>query len=268
MLLRKWISLMIAVVLALSFCGSSFGEVSAVSTAQSECIGIISAMESEVNLLLSQAEIVRVDTVGKVDYHVGTLRGRQVVIAKAGIGKVLAASGMTAMLNRYPVTKVIFTGVAGGVGDDTRVLDEVIATRLIQHDYGNMNADGFEWFVGTNNEADYCECDPDLINLAYNAAVAELGEAHVFKGVIASGDMFVASPTYVEKLQKDFAAIACEMEGAAVAVVCHNYDIPFVVIRCMSDKADGEAHDTYENLMELASDQSCRIVLRMLDTMD
>ena len=58
------------------------------------------------------------------------------------------------------------------------------------------------------------------------------------------------------------------MEGAAVAAVCHNYDIPFVVIRCMSDKADGEAHDTYENLVDIAADQSCRIVLRMLSAMD
>ena len=107
------------------------------SPVQSKCIGIISAIQSEVNLLLSQANIERIDTVGKVDYHVGTLRGQQVVIAKAGVGKVLAASEMTVMLNRYPVTEVIFTGDAGGVGDETQVLDEVVATRLIQHDYSS-----------------------------------------------------------------------------------------------------------------------------------
>ena len=224
-------------------------------------------MQNEVDLLLSQAEIERIDTVGKVDYHIGTLCGRQVVIAKAGVGKVLAASGMTAMLNRYPVTEVIFTGVAGGVGDETHVLDEVIATRLIQHDYGQITADGFEWFDGTNGEADYCDCDPDLVSLAYDAAVTELGEAHVFMGTIASGDQFIASAAYVRRLQEDFGAVACEMEGAAVAAVCYNYDIPFVVIRCMSDKADGEAHDTYENLADLAADQSSRIVLLMLDAM-
>ena len=267
MLLRKWIALMVTVILALS-CAFAFGETPPDSPVQPGCIGIISAMQTEVNLLLSQAEIERIDTVGKVDYHVGTLCGRRVVIAKAGVGKVLAASGMAAMLNRYPVTEVIFTGVAGGVGDETQVLDEVIATRLIQHDYGQMTAEGFEWFAGTNGEADYCDCDPGLIALAYEAAAAELGEAHVFKGIIASGDQFIASEAYVKRLQEDFGAVACEMEGAAIAAVCSNYDIPFVVIRCMSDKADGKAHETYENLVDLAADQSSRIVLRMLNAMD
>ena len=268
MLFRKRIALIIAFVLTLSFGSFASGEASPDSPAQPERIGIISAMQNEVDLLLSQADIERIDTVGKVDFHVGTLCGRQVVIAKAGVGKVLAASGTAAMLNRYPVTEVIFTGVAGGVGDETQVLDEVVATRLIQHDFGQITADGFEWFAGTNGEADYCDCDPDLIRLAYDAAVIELGEAHVFKGIIASGDQFIASAAYVEKLQEDFGAVACEMEGAAIAAVCHNYGIPFVVIRCMSDKADGQAHDTYENLADLAADQSSRIVLRMLSAMD
>ncbi len=268
MLFRKWVAVILAVMLVLSFGSFAGGEAPLDSPAPSKCIGILSAMQNEVDLLLSQAEIERVDTVGKVDFHVGTLCGQRVVIAKAGVGKVLAASGMTAMLNRYPVTEVIFTGVAGGTGDETRVLDEVIATRLIQHDYGQMTADGFEWFAGTNGEADYCDCDADLIRLAYDAAVIELGEAHVFQGIIASGDQFIASEAYVKRLQEDFDAIACEMEGAAVAAVCHNYDIPFVVIRCMSDKADGAAHETYENLVDLAADQSSRIVLRMLSAMD
>ncbi len=268
MSLRKWIALMIAAVLALSSGCFAFGEAAPESPAQEECIGIISAMQNEVDLLLSLAEIWRTETVGKVTYHAGTLCGQQVVIAKAGVGKVLAASGMAALLNRYPVTKVIFTGVAGGVGDETRVLDEVIATRLIQHDFGQVTAEGFEWFAGTNGEADYCDCDPGLVDLAYDAAVTELGEDHVFKGIIASGDQFIASEAYVRRLQEDFDAVACEMEGAAIAAVCRNYDIPFVVLRCMSDKADGKAHETYENLVELAADQSGRIVLRMLHAMN
>ena len=230
-------------------------------------IGIISAMQNEVDLLLSKAEIERVDTVGGADFHIGTLRGHPAVIVQGGVGKVLAASCITAMLNRYPVSSVIFTGVAGGVRDETKVLDMVIATRLIQHDFGQYTANGFEWFPGTNGEADFRECDPELVELAYAAAVSELGEDHVFKGTIASGDQFIASETHVRKLQEDFDAFACEMEGAAIAAVCANYGVPFVVIRCMSDKADGKAHETYENMVELAADQSCRTVLRMLDMM-
>ena len=233
--------------------------------ASESMIGIISAVQKEVDLLLSKAEIDHVDTVGGVDFNVGRLCGHPAVIAKAGVGKVLAASGVTAMLNRYPVSKVIFTGVAGGVRDETKVMDMVIGTKLIQHDYGQYTEDGFEWFAGTNGEADYCDCDPELIRIAYDAAVSELGEEHVFKGVIASGDQFIASETYVQKLQEDFDALACEMEGAAIATVCKNYEIPFVVIRCMSDKADGKAHEAYENLVEDAANQSGRVVLRMLE---
>ena len=115
----------------------------------------------------------------------------------------------------------------------------MIATRLIQHDFGQVTAEGFEWFAGTNGEADYCDCDPGLVDLAYDAAVTELGEDHVFKGIIASGDQFIASEAYVRRLQEDFDAVACE-----------------------------KAHETYENLVELAADQSGRIVLRMLHAMN
>ena len=260
--MRKLTAVLLTLVMILSFAFTTAAEG---TEASESMIGIISAMQNEVDLLLSKAEIDHVDTVGGVDFNVGRLCGHPAVIAKAGVGKILAASGVTAMLNRYPVSKVIFTGVAGGVRDETKVMDMVIGTKLIQHDYGQHTEDGFEWFAGTNGEADYCDCDPELIRIAYDAAVSELGEEHVFKGVIASGDQFIASETYAQKLQEDFDALACEMEGAAIATVCKNYEIPFVVIRCMSDKADGKAHESYENLVEDAANQSCRVVLRMLE---
>jgi len=263
--MKKMTAVLLSLVLTLSL---AFAYAEEKTDDAESMIGIISAMQNEVDLLLSKAEIDRIDTVGGVDFNVGRLCGHSVVIAKAGVGKVLAASGMTAMLNRYPVSSVIFTGVAGGVQDQTQVMDMVIGTKLIQHDYGQQTADGFEWLSGTNGEADFRECDPELVQLAHDAAVAELGKDHVFKGVIASGDQFIASETHVQKLQQDFDALACEMEGAAIAVVCGNYGIPFVVIRCMSDKADGKAHETYENLVEDAANQSCRVVLRMLENID
>ena len=94
-----------------------------------------------------------------------------------------------------------------------------------------------------------------------------LGEEHVFKGTIATGDQFIASASYVKILQEQFNAIACEMEGAAIAVVCTQYGVPFVVIRSMSDKADGNAHESYENMVTVAADNSSRIVMKMLDSL-
>ena len=227
--------------------------------------GIISAMSNEVSLLLEETDVERVDTIGGVEYNVGKLRGENVVIAQAGIGKVMSSSGVTAMLNNYPISKVIFTGIAGGVGDETQVLDEVIATRLVQHDFGMTTDEGFKWYEGNDGFTQYFECDEDLVNMAYDAAVAVVGEDHAFKGTIATGDQFIASEQYVDILQKDFDALACEMEGAAIGMVCTQYDTPFVVIRAMSDKADGKAHETYDNMADIAADNSSKILIQMLE---
>ena len=233
-----------------------------------EAIGIISAMDNEISLLLDKAEIDHVDHIADMDFHVGKLCGKQVVIVKSGIGKARAAAGAATLLNTYNLTKVIFTGIAGGVGDDTKVLDEVIATDLVQHDYGYITNDGFEWNAGFDGGDGYYTCDTDLVSLAYDSAVKVLGEEHVFKGTIATGDQFVGSEEYVKTLQDNFHAIACEMEGAAVAVVCSEYEMPFVVIRAMSDKADGLAHDTYEDMGDRAADNSSKIVMQMLESME
>ena len=211
------------------------------------------------------------DTIGGVDFHVGTLHWQPVVIMRSGIGKVMAASAATAMLNNYPISKVIFTGIAGGVGDETQVLDQVIATRLVQHDYGTITNDGFVWSSGVTGEEMgekvFYTCDPDLMDLAFEAAVQVVGEDHVFKGTVATGDQFVASEEYVRRLQQDFDAIACEMEGASIAAVCTQYGMPFVVIRAMSDKVDGNAHESVDYMGDLAADNSSRIGIQMMDAM-
>ena len=258
--------------LLLLSCAACGKNTQSAQTETEERTGIVSAMDNEVTLLLSEAEIDRVDTIGGVDFHVGTLHGQPVVIMRSGIGKVMAASALTAMLNNYPISRVIFTGIAGGVGDETEVLDQVIATRLVQHDYGTITNDGFVWSSGVTGEEEgekgYYTCDPDLVDLAYEAAKQVVGEDHVFKGTVATGDQFVASEEYVKTLQRDFDAIACEMEGASVAAVCTQYEVPFVVIRAMSDKADGNAHESVDNMGDIAADNSSRIVIQMLDSMD
>lgn len=259
-------SIILVAVFTLVFgCLCGCGKNDAASAKQTEYIGIISAMDNEIELLLEEAEIDHVDTYGGVDYNVGTLCNHPVIITRSGIGKVRSASAASALLNNYTVSKVIFTGIAGGVGDSTQVLDEVIATKLVQHDYGMMNNDGFEWSDESGGEDGYYICDEELVSKAYDAAVEVLGESHVFEGVIATGDQFIASEEYVKKLQDDFDALACEMEGASVACVCTYYDVPFVVIRAMSDKADGKAYEAYDNMGDIAAEQSSKIVLNILE---
>ena len=258
--------LLVCVMLSVFVCGCAQK-----SEKPAEYIGIISAMDNEIALLLKETEIERVDTIADAEYHVGTLHGQPVVITHAGVGKIRAASGITAMLNRYPISKVVFTGIAGGVAEETEPFDEVIGTRIVEHDYGMLSNDGFEWCSGNlgvgGEPGIYYDCDPQLIQLAYDAACEVVGEKHVFQGTIATGDQFIANSDYVEKLRSDHDAYACEMEGAAVAVVCGNYDIPFVVIRALSDKADGNAHSSYENFADITADNSGRIVIKMLDAL-
>ena len=133
-----------------------------------ERIGIISAMDNEISVLLEKAEIEQEDLVGGMKYYVGRLSGKNVVITRAGIGKVRASSGVTTMLNKYNISKVLFTGIAGGVADETQVLDEVVATRLVEHDYGIIGNDGFLWVSGdpgTSRKAgEYYYCDKNLVD--------------------------------------------------------------------------------------------------------
>ena len=262
------IAVLLIAVLSVLFCSCSEDGNGKQETDAQEYTGIISAMDNEIDLLLKEAAIDHVDSVGGFDFHVGTLCDQPVVIVKSGIGKALAASGTTALLSNYNISKVIFTGIAGGVGDETQVLDEVIATKLVQHDYGTMTNDGFVWTDGNTGEEvgddGYFYCDQDLVGLAYDAAVKVMGEDHVFKGTIATGDQFIASEEYVETLQEKFDAIACEMEGASIAAVCTQFGKPFVVIRAMSDKADGNAHESVDNMGDLAADHSSSIVIEML----
>lgn len=234
-----------------------------------EYIGIISALDNEIDILLDEAKIERQDEIGGIVYNVGTLSNKNVIIAKAGVGKIRSSSAITAMINNYNITKVIFTGIAGGLLDTEKVLDVVIATKLVEHDYGMLDNDGFVWTKGdpgiSKSEGDYYDCDTNLVNLAYDKAKDAVGENHVFKGVIATGDQFIANEEYVNKLRTDFDAYACEMEGASIAVVCTNYNIPFVVIRTLSDKADGLAHETYEQFGDEAAENSSYIVISMLN---
>ena len=230
-----------------------------------DLIAIISAMDNEIELLLEHADIDHEDQFGNKTYHVGTLCGKPVIIVRAGIGKIDAAAGVATLLNMYQPSDVIFTGIAGGVGDSTKVLDLVVATDLVQHDYGVMTNDGFQWSGATIGGRKYYMCDPDLVNLAHDNAVQILGKEHVFEGTIATGDQFISSEDYVRTLQEDFGAIACEMEGAAIAQTCYLNQTPYVIIRAISDKADHSEEVSFEKFAEAAGKHCAAIVKTMVE---
>ena len=238
---------------------------------EKDYIGIISAMDTEIAMLLEQIDIEEERIVADTTYYVGTLKDKPVIITHPGIGKIRASSGVTTLFNTWSISNVIFTGVAGGTRDDENILDEVIGTKVVEHDYGSLSDDGFTWCGGDPGQlepGEYYECDKDLVDLAYESALSVMEESHIHKGLIATGDQFIASTEYVKYLQDSFDAYACEMEGAAIGKICVAYEKPFVLLRTLSDKADGEAHDSYVGFMDLAAKQSNKIVLKMLESLD
>jgi adenosylhomocysteine nucleosidase len=232
-------------------------------------VGIISAMSSELNLLKDKTAISYEKQIAGETFYVGTLQGKEVVLVKAGVGKALAAMYAGLLADNFNVNKIIFTGIAGGVGDQTKPLDVVIATELVQHDYGTETNNGFVWSeyqIGVGEKGTFIPIDDELEELAFQSAVSVGNEMgfNAYKGVIVTGDQFIASETYVKTLQDNFNALACEMEGASVALVAYRFGIPCIIIRSMSDKADGLAHDAIESFGQRAADYSANVVLNLL----
>ena len=267
-LFKKTLSLMLVIVMTVSL-GVSAAAADQTGDAQAEGpLGLVSAMSVELNALVEATKISKTEEIAGNTFYEGVLNGVDVVLVKAGIGKVLAASCAETLIDTYHVGGIVFTGIAGGVGDDVNVMDMVIATELVQHDYGTETNSGFEWNgkAGSNQETGMIPVDESLSKIAYDSACTVLGAEKVHQGVIATGDQFISSESYVKELQTKFNALACEMEGASVARVADEFHVPCAILRCMSDKADGIAHDTYAFNYTEASNTSASVVKEMLNT--
>ncbi|MFC4453157.1 5'-methylthioadenosine/adenosylhomocysteine nucleosidase [Deinococcus sonorensis] len=222
-------------------------------------LGIIGAMQEEVELLQEELEgLTRIEHPG-VTLLRGRLDGQEVLLTVAGIGKVNAAMTTTYLL-MAGATRVIFTGVAGGVHPELRVGDIVVSTDCVQHDV-DVTPLGYELGV-IPGETLAWTADEALRELALSAA-HELPELHVMAGRVVSGDVFVADRDRVAWLWQTFGAACAEMEGAAVAQVCARHGVPFVVIRSVSDTADGTANVDYREFMPRVARHAKQVVRGM-----
>ncbi|MGL6100761.1 MAG: 5'-methylthioadenosine/adenosylhomocysteine nucleosidase, partial [Fusobacteriaceae bacterium] len=196
----------------------------------------------------------------------GKLLNKDVVVFKSGIGKVNAAMSTTIAMEEYDVNKIIFTGVAGAINKNLNITDVVISDYLVQHDYDTTIFGSKKGAVPGSVDTKFF-ADKKLIDIAKTSAQKVLGKDKVHVGTIATGDQFIADKKTVAALEADFGAWAVEMEGAAVAHVANLYKTPIVVIRSMSDKADGSAHMNYNDFVNVAADNSAKIVMNMLSEM-
>lgn len=219
-------------------------------------------MDSEISRYLQEMEQRNSTTFQGITYYEGILCEVPVVVCKSGVGKVNAAICTQLLIDRFQVDSVIFTGVAGAVHPDLEIGDIVISTSCQQHD---LDATPLGFAKGTIpfQETSIFPADEQLVAWAKDASALVEG-AKVFTGKVLSGDQFISDVETVRDLREQFDGYCVEMEGAAVAHVCYLSEVPYVVIRSMSDRADQSAHINFVEFTELAAERSCSIVTQML----
>ncbi|NLM04209.1 MAG: 5'-methylthioadenosine/adenosylhomocysteine nucleosidase [Clostridiales bacterium] len=228
-----------------------------------DIIGIIGAMDEEVDILKEEMTVREVKNIANMKFYIGTLVGKNVVLVRCGIGKVNATVCTQILIGQLGATKIINTGVAGAIHKDLDVLDIVISTDVQQHDF-NSTAFGYKIGEIPRMDTSIFEADQQLIDKAYLAAKKALKNQNILKGRIVSGDTFVGDSELKDHLEKNFNAFCTEMEGAAIGHTCYLNNIPFVIIRAMSDKADGSAHENFNEFVKIASNNSKTIIMDML----
>ncbi len=226
-------------------------------------IGVIGAMEEEVAFLKEKLEVVTTKMVAGLSYCVGKYGKNQVVLVKSGIGKVNAAICTQAMIDHFGVDYVINTGVAGAVSADLHIGDILISADAVQHD---MDTTAFGDPVGVipRMPQSYFQADNMLIELAQQAA-AEQNEYNVLVGRVASGDQFISTKEGKEKIRRNVKGDCAEMEGAAIAHTCYLNDIPFLIIRAISDDANEEAGMSFDEFCVMAAQRSSFLTEKIME---
>ncbi len=225
-------------------------------------IGIVGAMAQEVEILAGLMEDKTETRIASAVIFEGKINGKDVALLQSGIGKAAAALGTTALLQLTKPDMVINTGSAGGVAKGLKVGDIVISDETRYHD-ADVTAFGYEKGQLPANPAAFLS-DKNLVDLAEEIAQAQ-GQS-VKRGLICSGDSFINSEEKITAIKLDFPnVVGVEMEATAIAQVCHAFDVPFVVVRAISDAGDGEASMSFDEFLPLAAKQSSALVLGMLD---
>ena len=228
-------------------------------------VAIIGAMEQEIALLQSRIAQPQHEKVAHVAITRGTLAGKPVLLAQSGIGKVNAAITTTILLEKYQAACVINTGSAGGLQGGMKQGDVVVGIQTAHHD---ADATAFGYAIGQLPQmpARY-EADAALVEHAARAAIAFDGAA-IHRGLIVSGDQFINHPDKIARIRAHFPdALAVEMEAAAIAQTCYQFARPCVIIRALSDLADGEAEYSFETFLQMAATHSAEMVENLVKSL-
>ena len=245
-------------------------------------VGVLVPMPEEIALILSEMIVLKKSTIGKRDFYVGELAGKECVVALSRIGKVASAVTAAMMIQTFGVDKIILTGAAGAIDEKLKIGDLVVASSTIQHDMDCSPL--FPRFEAPLLGISNFSCDIEMVNKAHFAfqnmvmdgkfnflnepetKQFSLNDVKVFIGTIASGDQFIKSFNHslmIKTLIPD--ALCVEMEAGAVGQVCYEYDVPFVVLRTISDLANHKANVDFVQFVEkVVSPITLQMVLKLL----
>lgn len=226
-------------------------------------IGIIGAMDEEVSILKEKLTGAEVKTHASMEFYKGRLEEKEVVIVRAGIGKVNAAMCTQALIDLYQPEAVINTGIAGSLRAEIEIGDIVLSEDALQHD---MDAAAFGYEPGQIPRVDTLafQADPELIELAKVCCEAVNPDIRSFTGRVVSGDQFISDKGKKKWLTETFGGYCTEMEGAAIAQVCYFNKTPFLIVRAISDKADDSASMDYPEFEAKAILHSVNLMTEMV----
>ena len=222
-------------------------------------LGIIGAMEIEVNRIKEQMEDVSVTDKAGMSFFEGKWNGNDVVVVRSGIGKVNAAVCAQILADTFHADAIINTGIAGSLKNEINIGDIVLSTDAIQHD---MDAQGFGYAPGVipQMEVSDFQADEELIELAKKCCAEVCPDIQVFTGRVVSGDQFISDKKKKEWLSSQFEGLCAEMEGAAIAQAAYLNHVPFLIIRAISDKADDSATMDYPEFEAMAAENSVKLL--------
>lgn len=226
-------------------------------------LGIIGAMDVEVDSLKAAMNNAKISTIAGMEFYCGNIFDKDVVVVKSGIGKVNAAMCTQILIDNYKVDSVINTGVAGSLNNDINICDIVVSKMAQQHDI-DVTPLGYEKGIIPDMETSIFEADNNLIKLAKECVASAGIHVNVFEGKVVSGDQFVGTMEAKNQLREMFDGDCTEMEGAAIAHVASLNKVPFLVIRAISDKADGGAEMDYPTFEKKAADNSVKLLMEII----
>src|SRR3954451_8682200 len=225
-------------------------------------IAIIGAMEEEVTILRDRIEDKTVEVIAGCEFTFGKMDGVEVILLRSGIGKVNAAMSTSILLEKYNPDYVINTGSAGGYDPNLNIGDLVISSEVRHHDV-DVTVFGYEYGQVPQLPPAFL-ADKELIKVAEEGA-KEISEIQTAQGLIATGDSFMNDPVRVDYIRDKFSDLkAVEMEAAAIAQVAHQFRVPFVIIRSLSDIAGKESDLSFDQFLEKAALHSSSLVMKMV----